>query len=252
MRRILPSLVVAAGLAAATSAQTADELVAKSLAARGGLDKIKAVQTLRMTGTLGVNGMEMPIVLEIKRPASIRTEVTFQGLPAVQATDGKQAWGIVPIADSQPQALPPDAVKELAKQADFEGPLADYKGKGNRVELVGLEKAEGKDAYRLKVTQADGSVEYHILDAASSLPIRVESQRTILGQEVQGQSTLGDYREVGGVRWPYRIQNSAKNMPNAPPGQAYQQAFTFSKIEVNPALDDSRFRMPAPATAPSK
>ncbi len=85
----------------------------------------------------------------------------------------------------------------MADQADIDGPLVDYKAKGHQVELVGKEKVEGSDAYKLKVTKKDGDVEYYFLDADSYLPVRVEGKRTIRGTEIEGESTLGDYKEAG-------------------------------------------------------
>ena len=247
----LRGLVAGALLAAPAAAQTADELIAKSLEARGGLDKLKAIHSIRMTGKMSVvtpmGPMELPMVIELKRPASFRADVTVQGTAAVQAYDGKTAWGISPQGTGQAEPMPAEAAKEMADQADLDGALVDYKAKGHQVELVGKEKVEGSEAYKLKVTKKDGDVEYYFLDADSCLPIRVEAKRTIRGTEIEGESTIGDYKEAGGFLWPYSIQNGAKGRPE-------KQNLTVEKIEVNPTIDDARFRMPAakPAEAPKK
>jgi len=111
---------------------------------------------------------------------------------------------------------------------------------------VGKEKVEGSDAWKLKVTKKDGDVEYYFLDADSYLPVRVEAKRTIRGTEIEGESTIGDYKEAGGFLWPYSIQNGAKGRPE-------KQSITVQKIDVNPVIDDARFKMPAKAPeAPKK
>lgn len=247
LRKALPGLLLAAVLAAPAAAQTVDEVIAKSLEARGGLDKLKAIQAIRMTGKMSMGPMELPMVIERKRPASFRADITVQGTLAVQAYDGTTAWGIPPMGTGQAQALPAEAAKEMADQADMDGPLVDYKAKGHQVELLGKEKVEGSDAYKLKVTKKDGGVEYWFLDAKSYLPVRVEAKRTIRGTEIEGETTIGDYKEAGGVLWPYSIQNAEKGRPE-------KQSMTVERIEVNPALDDARFRMPAvtPTEAPKK
>lgn len=247
LRKALQGLVAGALLAAPAAAQTVDELIAKSYEARGGLDKLKAVQSVRMTARMTMGPMELPIVIEMKRPARVRVDITVQGTAAVQAYDGTTAWGISPMGTGQAEALPAEQAKEMADQADIDGALADYKAKGHQVELVGKEKVEGSDAYRLKVTKKDGDVEHHFLDAESYLPIRVEAKRTIRGTEIEGESTIGDYKEAGGLLWPYSIQNGAKGRPE-------KQNLTVEKIEINPAIDDARFTMPAakPAEAPKK
>jgi len=236
--KALPGLVLAAALAAPATPQTVDKLIAKSLEARGGLAKLKAIQSVRMTGKMLMGPMELPMTIELKRPASFRADVTVQGQAAVQAYDGTTAWGISPMGTGQPEAVPAEAAKELAAQADLDGPLVDYETKGHRVELLGKEKVEGSDAYKLKVTRKGGEVEYYFLDAGSYLPVRVEAKRTIRGIEIEGESTVSDYKEAGGFLWPHSIQNGAKGRPE-------KQTIKFEKIETNPTLDDARFRMPA-------
>jgi len=245
LRKVLPGLVLAAVLAVPAAAQTVDEVIAKSFEARGGLDKLKAVQSLRMTGKMSMGPMELPVVIETKRPASFRIDVTMQGTPAVQAYDGTAAWGISPMGTGRAEALPAEQAKAMAEQADMDGPLVDYRAKGHQVELLGKERIEGGDAYKLKVTKKDGGVEYYFLDAGSYLPVRVEGKRTVRGTEIEGEGTVGDYKEAGGFLWPRLIQNGAKGRPE-------KQTITIEKIEINPTIDDSRFRMPGakPAEAP--
>jgi hypothetical protein len=196
---------------------------------------------------MAMGPMELPMVIETKRPNSFRADVTVQGTVAVQAYDGTTAWAISPMGTGQAEALPADAARQMADQADMDGPLVDYKAKGHQIELVGKEKVEGSDAWKLKVTKKDGDVEYYFLDAESYLPIRVEGKRIVRGTEIEGEGTIGDYKEAGGFLWPYSIQNGAKGRPE-------KQTITIEKIEINPAIDDARFKMPAakPAEAPKK
>jgi hypothetical protein len=165
-------------------------------------------------------------------------EVTIQGALAVQASDGTEAWGISPMGTGQPEALPAEAARALAAQADIDGPFLDPGAKGHQVELMGLEKAGGRDAFKLKVTRKDGTVEYYFFDARSYLPVRVEGRRVVRGTEIEGEGTIGDYKEVGGFLWPHFMQNGAKGRPE-------KQTITIEKIEINPTIDDARFRRPA-------
>ena len=243
-RKALAGLLLAV-LAAPAAAQTVDEVIAKSLEARGGLDKLKAIQSIRMAARMSMGPMELPMVIEMKRPGSFRADITVQGKVAVQAYDGATAWGISPMGTGQPEPLPAEAAREMAEQADMDGPLLDYKAKGHLVELVGKEKVEGRDAYKIKITKKGGDVEYHFLDAGSYLPVRVEARRTIRGTEIEGESALGDYKDAGGFLWPYSIQNGAKGRPE-------KQRLVVEKIEINPVIDDARFKMPStpPAMPP--
>jgi len=246
LRKALVGLVAGATLVAPALAQTADEVIAKANEARGGLEKMKAVQSVRMKGKMTMGpGLEAPITIEMKRPRNARMEFTIQGMTGVQAYDGQQAWGISPMGSRQPEPMPAEMAKDLDNQADIDGPLVDYKAKGHQVELVGKEKVEGSDAWKLKVTLKSGDVQYIFLDADSHLEIRNESKRTIRGSEVELENTIGDYKEVAGLLWPHSIQSGAKGRPE-------KQSFAFESIEVNPAIEDARFKMPAPAPKPAE
>src|SRR5512146_3468049 len=64
-RLLLCALVSALALAAAAQELTLDQIVAKNLQARGGLEKLKSVNSMRITGKMGLgNGMEVTVVTE--------------------------------------------------------------------------------------------------------------------------------------------------------------------------------------------
>jgi outer membrane lipoprotein-sorting protein len=233
---------VAAVIAAASPAPTptADELVARNIAARGGRERLKTVQTIRMSGRLspGAAGVEAPIRLEMKRPDRIRMEITFQGMTAVQAYDGKTGWQIAPFrGQSAPVRMSPEETEQALEQADLDGPLVDYKDKGHAVEFVGGDKVDEAEAWRLKLTLKNGTVRDVYIDAASFLERLTVSKRTIRGIAVEAESRLEDYREVEGMRFPHLIRSGARGRPE-------RQSLTVEKIEINPVLEDAHFRMP--------
>jgi outer membrane lipoprotein-sorting protein len=237
LRKVLVGLATAA-LAAPVFAQTVDEVIARACEARGGVARIKAVQSVRMTGHMTMGpGAEAPITLEMKRPRSTRMEFTAQGQTGVQAYDGKQAWGIAPMGSRKPEPLPDEMARNIDAQADLDGPLVDYKAKGHQVELVGKETVDGLQAWKLKLTPKGGDVVYVFLDASSFLEIRNETHRLVRGQELDILSTFSDFKESGGVVWPHRIQAGPKGRPE-------KQVLSFDKIEVNVPIDDARFKMP--------
>jgi outer membrane lipoprotein-sorting protein len=209
------------------------------LKAKGGLDKMKAAQTIRMTGTMTVGpGMEAPFVMEMKRPNMMRMEFTLQGMTGVQAFDGKTGWQLMPFSGRKdPEPLPEDALKQVEEQADFDGPLVDYKAKGHALELVGKEKVEGSDAYKLKLTLKNGDVRYIFLDADQYLEVRTEGKTNIRGTDVEAESTIGVYKEVGGLMFPHAVESGQKGSPQ-------KMKMTIQKIELNVPIDDARFKMP--------
>lgn len=244
--------VAGLGWTAAAAAQTADELIAKNVEARGGLQKIQAIQSMRMTGTLSVGDVTMPSVLEIKRPNQTRWEFRVSGQTAVQAYDGTVAWAVLPFAGkTEPERMSGEDVKDMQLQADMDGPLVDYRAKGHRVDAMGLEKIGERDAWRLALTLRNGDVRDVYLDLKTHLQVLTVTRRTVQGKQVEIQSELGDYREVGGVLLPHSFETRAQ-------GAAQKETVRFEKIELNVPIDDSRFRMPVvkksgeqPHTAPT-
>src|SRR5258708_9463300 len=158
----------------AASAQSADEIVKKALDARGGIEKIKAVQSQRISGHVSfTQGMEGTFVVELKRPLKMHVEISVGGQKFIRVYDGKSSgWMINPFAESKDvQPLPPEDLKNISDESDFDGPLVDYKAKGNQIELVGKEKLDDKPVYRLKLTNKNGDIRFYFFDASSFLQI---------------------------------------------------------------------------------
>ncbi|MEA2600375.1 MAG: hypothetical protein QOF89_1367 [Acidobacteriota bacterium] len=245
IRKTFAWLLVAGLTCAAVQAQTADEIIAKHLQARGGMDKIKAVQSERITGKMVMGqGMEAPVVMELARPNKLRMEFTIQGMTGVQAYDGKSGWSVMPfMGKKDPEAMSADEIKQTQDQADMDGPLVDYKEKGHQVEYVGKEDVEGTPAHKLKVTKKNGDVVNVYIDAESYMDIKEAGKVTIRGQEIESETTFGDFKPVEGVIYPFSIESKPKGAPAG-------MAITVSKVEVNPSLDASRFAMPAAAEKP--
>ena len=246
-RKLCFGILALALLVPAMWAQTADEIIAKNVQARGGMDKLKGVHSIKSTATMAMGpGMEAPGVLIQKRDNLARLEFTIQGLTAVQAYDGKNAWQVMPfMGKKDPELMAADEAKEVEEMADIDGPLVDYKSKGNQVELLGKEKIEGTDAYKLKVSLKNGDVQTVYIDADSFLEIKEETKRTVRGTEQVVESSIGDYKEVSGIMVPFAVESGVK-------GSAEKQKLTITKVEFNVPADDSIFKMPAVPAPPTK
>ena len=242
VRRVCLAVVALAALVPVLSAQSVDDIIAKNIQARGGMDKLKSIKSIKTTATMTVGpGMEAPGVMVLKRPEMARLEFTIQGLTAVQAYDGSKAWQIMPfMGKKDAELMSGDETKEMEETADLDGPLVDYKTKGNTVELIGKEKIEGTDAYKIKVTLKNGDVQTEYIDADSFLEIKEETKRMVRGTEKEFESSIGDYKEVDGIIFPFAVESGIK-------GTDQKQKITISKIELNVPADDTIFKMPPPA-----
>lgn len=222
----------------AAAAQTADELVAKNLQARGGVDKIKAVNTVKMTAKAYV-GINADVSQEQKRPNMIRQEFTVQGMTQIQAYDGSVGWKISPFEGRKdPELLGEDDMRDLVEDADIDGPLVDYQAKGNKVEYLGHDLVDGDDAYKLKVTLKNGDVIYYYLDPDTYLEIKTEKQEFIRGSVRESERLLGSFKQVAGVYYPFSLEIGPK-------GGSEHERYTIDTIKINEPIEDSYFKMPS-------
>lgn len=242
--RILPGAILALALPALLPAQSAEELVAKNLAARGGIEKIKAISTLRMTGRLQQGSLTIQFSRLAMAPNLLRDAATIQGMTQIQAYDGSTGWQISPFEGRKdPELVGEDDMRELVEEADFHGPLIDYQKKDNRIEYMGHDTVDGDDAYRIKVTLANGDIIYYFLDPDTYLEIRTEKTQFIRGSVRETYSNLGSYKQVAGVYFPFTIESGQKRSP----GDGV--TITLDKIEANTPVDAQQFKMPHTSTA---
>jgi hypothetical protein len=229
----------AASPPAGRSGAELDRIVRLWAAATGGLERIRALRSVRMTGRITFRGdTPHPITVELARPAKIRTEITFPAGAWIQAFDGREGWVASPFGQGGgARPMTPEQRANAPEQADIEGPLVDPARKGIRIALEGKEKVDGKDAWRIRVTRSDGTVRHLDLDASTSLKIRWEGE---LGQGVDRKmnvSLFSDYRTVDGLSFPFRIVSGIA-------GGDVGQEIDFDTIDVDPAIPDSDFSRP--------
>ncbi|HWY67044.1 MAG TPA: hypothetical protein VNX88_00190 [Terriglobales bacterium] len=246
MRRLLSLALGMICSTAIISAQTADELVAKNLDAKGGVEKIKSIKSYRFSGKFQQGSFTAQVAQEAKAPNNIREMFTLQGMTQIQAYDGKTGWQISPFQGRRdPEMLGEDDLRDVVEDADFYGPLVDYKEKGNTVEYLGHDSVDGDDVYRLKVTLKNGDIVYYYLDPDTYIEIRTERQQFIRGAVKENQTDLGSYKQVNGVFFPFSIASGPKNRPDQ------KGTVTIEKMEANVDIPDTGFKMPTAPAAPA-
>ena len=229
------AFVAASPFFVAAQSPTVDELVAKNIAAKGGLEKLHAVQSIKQTSHISMQTSSATIVQYAKRPNLIRQELSIAGQTIVQAFDGSTAWTINPLqtGSSAPVVVVGPQADAMKEQADFESPLVDYKTKGYKIEFIGAETVAGKKLNHLKLTSKAQRVQHCYLDDVTGLEVKIvnESPVGMLEQE------MSDYRDVNGLKIPFAIKTSSAGVTMA--------SIAVDKVEINPAIDDALFKMPA-------
>jgi hypothetical protein len=246
-KHTLVAIAVATSAIAAT-AQTADELIAKNLEAKGGLAQIKAIKTLHSSGKMEIQGFQIQADSEQKPEFLVRQSVTLQGMTQIQAYDGSEGWQINPFQGRRdPERMGEDDTRDMVESSDFYGPLVDYKEKGSKVEYIGHDTVDGDDALLLKVTLKNGDVINYYLDPDTYLEIRTIRLMFVRGSVRETFTNLGSYKKVNGVYFPFSIESGSPRNPGI------TQKLTLTKIEADLPIPDSDFKMPPgppPGAAP--
>ena len=217
-------------LSSSASAQTVDEIIQKNLAAKGGIEKLKSIDSLRSTGTMVAQGQTVTMTVTSKRPNKTRQEIVMGAQTMLMVFDGTNARMVNPMVSPTPIDMQPEQVEMIKDQSDIDGPLVDYKAKGHQIEFVGAEMVAGKKLLHLRIFRKAMPVQEVYLDSETYLETSVKTE--VPGSGVF-ETQFGDYRTVEGMTMPFSIKTVAAGMT--------LNEMKLTKIEVNPKLDDSVF-----------
>ena len=181
-------------------AQTADEVINNYVTAIGGMDKIKSINSAKVTGKFSAGSMDIPFTTIYKRPMKTKLEMQIQGMTMIQAYDGANGWMLNPFQGSRdPEKMSEADTKSVRDNADFEGKVVNYKEKGSTVELIGKEDFEGTEVYNIKLTDKGGDVTNFFFDASSYLLLKEATKRKIGPKEIAVDVIYGNYKATEGL-----------------------------------------------------
>ena len=239
--RLILVAMAACGWAVGAHAQTVDEIVAKNLAARGGIEKLRAIRSMVMTESLSTpDGKTTTLKVFLLRPNRIREELAMGQGKSIKAFDGQSGWiqnpgpreaGVRPLTDGDLEELRDDAENGIGWV------LADYAAKGSRIELAGTQTVDGRPCYKLKVTLRNGHRQYQYIDTQTYLEVRQDILGTMDGKPSAIEQTLGDYRSEAGALFAHSIVSVMRGQPG-------RSTVTIQRIEINPPIDEKLFSMP--------
>jgi hypothetical protein len=255
---------------------SAAQIVDKYVAARGGLQAWRAVQTISYSGKLDAGPgdsaarsarflqssrvptnkkdrvktptedkaaadkqVQLPFMLAMERPRKSRVELEFAGKTAVQVFDGAQGWKLRPFLNrNDVESFTPEELKSEEGRGEIEGPLVDYAAKGSKVELETVEPVAGRDAYKLRLTLKSGTVQHIWIDAQSFLDVKVEGAPRRMDGRMHNVWTLQrDFRPVQGLMVPFAMETGVEGYPDT-------HRMLIEKVTVNPKLSDALFSKP--------
>jgi outer membrane lipoprotein-sorting protein len=242
---------------AQTSSLTAAQIVEKNIAARGGLEAWRKLQTMSWSGKMDAGGgnsiersrrfadakedkqVQLPFTLYLKRGRKSRIQLEFAGKKPVQVYDGTNGWKYRPYLNREDvEPFTSDELKAEAQKSDLDGPLVDYKEKGTKIDSAGMEKVEGHDAYKLKLTSKNGDVQYVWIDAKSFLDVKMSGTPRRMDARMHNVYIYQrDFRNVQGLMVPYLLETAVE-------GYRETHKMELETVAVNPKLEDSLFTRP--------
>ena len=199
----------------------------------------KASDATAQSAAVAPKQVELPFVLEMKRPGKSRVEIEFAGKKAVQVFDGTQGWKLRPFLNrNDVEPFTPEETKASEGKWSLDGPVLNYAAQGTKAEFESIEPVDGHDAYKLKLTLKNGDVQHIWIDAKNFLDVKVEgSPRMMDGRMRTVWVVQRDFRAVQGLMIPFVLETMVDGFPN-------KHKMAIEKIALNPALDDTLFAKP--------
>lgn len=231
---IFLSVLISAAFNLANS-QSLDEILEKHFKAAG-QEKLVKTKSIHIKARLSQMGMDMPMEMKVKKPDKFLVTVEMQGQKMIQAFDGEKGWMIMPWLSPEPQGLSGDQLAQARQQADFEGELYNFAGKGSTAELLGKVNVDGKDVFRIKLTPKNGSARDYFIDADTYLISKVKTSVSAQGQTIDVEQIMSDYKTIDGITMATKIESKM------PVGNT---SIIFDEITFDEDFDDSIFKQPA-------
>ncbi len=224
-----------------TEVSIEDTILEEHIAAKGGSEVLAGITSMKMTGQVEMPAMDMTLLMTMfqKAPNKLRMEVDIpqMGATILNGYDGEIAWESNPMAGG-PSKLGGDRARAFAEQADMDGFLVGAAESGYTVEYIGDEEVRGAMNHKIKVMREDSSEVLLFLDAESKLETKIEAEapNPMTGAMTTVETFMSDYRVVGGMKVPYRMEVVIGGEPF--------QTLTFSDIRTNVPINDSVFAYP--------
>lgn len=220
------------------NAQSVDEVINQYIIARGGKEKLSSIQSVYFEGTRQMMGNEVQVKVTKVDGKLNRVDFDFGGNSGYTIITPSKGWTYIPMRSDKPQEIPEARLKTMQDQLDIAGPLVNYAAKGYQAVLKGKDTVNGKEAYKIQLTDAAGKEITYYIDAKTNLLIQTrkmgEIDRNTGGEAKEIITNFSDYKEVSGVMFPQTIVTEGAGMGAG--------SMSFDKIEVNIPVDQSLYK----------
>lgn len=217
------------------NAQTVDDVIQKYSKAIGGLAAFNAIKTMKTTGTITTQGVDLALTSQIINGKAVRTDVQAMGQSVINSYKDGKGWKINPFAGiTTVTDMTPEELIDFKSQSMIASQLMDYKLRGHKVELQGQEDVEGIKTHKIKLTNKDDNkpTTYFISVTDNNL-VKSVTTRQLQGQDMQIETFFSDIKDFNGLKFPMvRTQKMQ--------GQIFQE-IKIAAIEFNVPVDEKIF-----------
>jgi len=225
-------IVVASLCSIHIQAQTLDEIMNRNIEAMGGKEKLLALNSLSMEGTMSFNGQSIPFTIIQLNGKGQKITITINGMVNYTIQTKDSGWTYFPIqGQTKPEATPPAVIKETSDGLDIQGSFINYQEKGHTVELIGKDDVDGTECFKIRMVTKSGLEETLFIDPGNFYVIKSVVKTKASGQEQEQTQIFSNFKKMdNGYVFPF-------SMTGFGPGE-----LNITKIEVNIPIEESVFR----------
>ena len=213
-------------------AQSMDEVIDQHLAAIGGKDNWRKVDTVKTEASISTQGMDIPVIIYQVHNKAMKQEINVMNMTGYKIVTTDAGWNYMPfMGQAAPEQMAADELALEKEGLDIQGDLLDYKDKGHVVTLLGKEAVDGADCHKLKLTRKSGSEALLYIDAKSLYMVRTSTRVKANGQEMDLVTNYSNFQKLPlGIVVPMTMENTGLPAP-----------LIMTKVEVNPVIDNAIF-----------
>lgn len=203
------------------SGVTAQSVLKRYLEVIGGEKEIKAVKTVYTIASGSAQGM--PLELHVKTTNNkMAVDMLAMGMPMMKQVVNEK--GAYMVQQGQRKDFSGDDLKKLQAAA---GTFKESKLLENKeIALKGIESIKDKDAYAVQL----GNTTYYY-DTLTGFKVAEARELEQMGQKMTQMTYFEDYKEVKGLKFPYKIILSV----------GMDLEFTTSEVKINEGVTDKDF-----------
>lgn len=235
----LLAFVTMCATSAVASAQTGDEIIKRHIEATGGESNWSKINTLKLSGSMKMGGMEIPTTRTISNNKGMRTDLSVMGMECFIILTDKAGWMYMPIQPGMDTLTPmsKDQVNQSKVMLNIRRAQIADRSFIAKASFTGTDTLDKMACYKVALTTTEGNNQIAYFDAATYYLVRTE---------VTGKTADGAEHEVVVNYSNFQRQPEGIVLPMTESSDAYGGDMVYKSVEINKTVSDDLFK---PTTA---